>query len=151
MKSERRNDRLVYCSWEPQIGFWFMMFLVPVEGLYVLAGTWIAIAKIVGVLTFASLLSKAQLRQGMLRFDRQSKWMLAFAAWVGISLLWGKQEQSAPFMAMTMAQLALFWVLMRAIITTKEEMLAVSLFFIGRAVLAIIVSAIFPRWGAERG
>lgn len=133
--------------WQPLVGLCLMVFLVPLEQLYALAGGWVTVTRVFGVLTFASLLFKAQLRYSLVRFDPQSKWMLLFAVWVGMSLLWTKDKESAPFTAMTMAQLALFWVLIRAIITTREEVLALSLFFIAGTVLAIFVSAIFPRWG----
>lgn len=133
--------------WQPLVGLCLMVFLVPVEQLYALAGGWVAITKIIGIVTFVSLLLKAQLRHSLVRFDPQSKWMLLFAVWVAMSLLWTKDKESAPFTAMTMAQLALFWVLIRAIITTREEVLALSLFFIAGTVLAIFVSAVFPRWG----
>jgi len=133
--------------WEPLIGLCLMVFLVPIENLLSFAGGWIAVTKVIGIITFASFLCKAQMRHGILRFDRQSRWILAFAAWIALSFLWAKHKYSAPFMALTTMQLALLWVLLRATLKTPEDLLAVSIYFIGGTLLAITVSVFLPRWG----
>ncbi|MDP2895572.1 MAG: O-antigen ligase family protein [bacterium] len=132
--------------WEPLIGLCLMAFLIPVESVYTFAGGWIAITRIAGVLTFTSLLFKAQLREGLLRFDGGSKWILLFAAWIAVSCLWAKEKSPAFVMALTVGQLALFWVLLRAMLRSPDELRWVCFYFIGGTALAILVSALMPKW-----
>lgn len=133
--------------WEPLIGLCFMTFLIPVEGVYTLAGGWIAVTRAFGGLTFASLLFRAQLREGLLRFDPRSGWILLFAGWIALSSLWANEKTPALVLAQTTVQLALFWVLLRAVLRSPDELRWVSFYFIGGIALGILVSALMPRWG----
>jgi O-antigen ligase len=73
--------------------------------------------------------------------------MLLFGAWTALSFLWAKQKSGTPLLlVLTIAQLALFWVLIQASVQTWYELSAVSSCFIAGTLLAILVSVILPRW-----
>lgn len=133
---------------EPFLGLCIMALLIPVEEIYAFAGGWLTGTKAVGIVTFAGALANAQIRARALRFDKQSRWILAFAFWIGLSFVWSYGRLRMPhFMVLTAAQLALFWVLIRACVVTQYELRAVSVCFITGTVLAIVASVIAPRWG----
>ncbi len=132
---------------EPLIGLCLMVFLVPVEEVRSFLGGWVTPTKVVGAITFVSFLINARLRRGMFRFDKQSHWMFAFAVWTALSFLWAKQKASVPFLVLTVGQLALFWVLIRASLRSPREFLAVSMAFIVGTLAGILIAAVLPRWG----
>ncbi len=133
---------------EPFVGLCIMILLIPVEQIYAFAGGWLSGVKAVGIVTFAGALANAQIRRRVLHFDKQSRWIFAFAFWIGLSFLWSHQKEATPLlMVLTTAQLALFWVLLRASLATQDELRAVSVCFIVGTLLAIVASAVAPRWG----
>jgi len=131
---------------EPLVGLCLMAFLVPLEEVRPFFGGWLTPTKAVGVVTFVSFLVYAHLRREMARFDKQSRWMFAFAAWAALSFLWAREKSSVLFLVLTITQLVLFWVLMRASLRSEREILAVSISFIAGTVAGIFTAAILPRW-----
>jgi hypothetical protein len=132
---------------EPLIGLCLMAFLVPVEAVKSFAGGWLTGTKAVGIITFMAFLANARLRHGLIHFDKQSRWMFAFALWSALSFLWAKDRTSVPFIVLTVAQLTLFWVLIRASLTDAPAVAAVCISFIAGTLCGIFISAVLPRWG----
>ncbi len=132
---------------EPLIGLCLMVFLVPIESVRTFAGGWLTPTKLVGLVTFPAFLINGWLRRSTIHFDKQSRWMFAFALWSALSFLWAKERTSVPFLVLTIAQLTLFWVLIRTCVTDAQALVAVCMSFVVGTVCGILISVIAPRWG----
>ncbi len=129
---------------EPLIGLCLFLFLVPTENMVALSGSF-TVAKVVGVLAFASFLVHVVSGGTRIRFDRQVVWIFAFACWCGLSFFWSHTFTSAFFFFGTVVQIGFFWVLMRSLVQSRGALLVVCLSFLVGTLAALAAALVFPR------